>query len=253
MHRIFQIYQAEFSILLEPIGFRYVEGSFARVHGEIMQSLTLNFVSGRNRCTIYFAMIPLCQKIERVYSGLYNLRSFSVQPTLQQGNSWDYGHTKISCLQCVQDMLSDTKKYLLPIFEKCYNCKDTLSELLKLEQHFYAVRFQSLRHWGMPDALAANSDGINRMDGRKYYMALKAKNFALAGNMMEAKLQNNIELLKRDKPEQAASWKENMERVIAREYEDLQHIKENDIPYFERILNNNESYSREILKRYGLL
>lgn len=84
-------------------------------------------------------------------------------------------------------------------------------------------------------------------------MALKAKNFALAGNMMEAKLQNNIELLKRDKPEQAASWKENMERVIAREYEDLQHIKDNDIPYFERILNNNESYSREVLKRYGLL
>ena len=137
MKGIVQIYRALFSSRLFPLHFQYINGCFVRVHGEIIQSLQLQRFSCVKQCTIVFALIPLCQKIDYFDVGLYNLRDFTIPPTLQQADSWTYDASEASKTACIQEMLALVEKDLIPLFEKCSECKETLSALLDLEMRFY--------------------------------------------------------------------------------------------------------------------
>lgn len=253
MNTIQQLYKKQFSELLKPLGFHDTGSCFARVHGEIMQSLRLEQFRGGRRCTIYFALLPMCQKIDYVDVGLYNLKSFAVQPTWQQGNSWAYDHSASSKTVCIQEMLMYTREFLLPLLEKCHDCRSTLSELIKLEALFDENRRNALRQLSMPDWVSQQDSSLHLLDGRKYYMSLKANDFVMAERIMESFLQNNIRLLQRDGPRQTEQWKLEMEKRITNEQEELQHIQAKDYAYFAPILRNNEESSIAVLKKAGIL
>ena len=143
MKGIVQIYRALFSSRLFPLHFQYINGCFVRVHGEIIQSLQLQRFSCVKQCTIVFALIPLCQKIDYFDVGLYNLRDFTIPPTLQQADSWTYDASEASKTACIQEMLALVEKDLIPLFEKCSECKETLSALLDLEMRKRTAFFAS--------------------------------------------------------------------------------------------------------------
>lgn len=250
MRIMMQLYRTIFSGMLKPYGFQYIRGCFVRVHGEIIQSVDLHIFRGKKRCTIYFALIPLCQKIDCFDVGLYNLRAFTVPPTWQQGDAWVYEWIETSVTACMAEIQECAEKNLLPLLERCSTCKETLTALIELENLFYQNRCAARHIWGKEEWIKALENGINRIDGRKYYMALKSGNFSIAAEMMRASLARNLQ-----PPQTGETEAERLKRmnIIAKEQEDLAHIEAKDSAYFAPILAGNEAYTTNVLKKRGLL
>lgn len=250
MQAMTQLYHTTFSDILKPYGFRYIHGCFARVYGEIIQSVRLHIFQGKKRCTIYFALIPLCQKIDYFDVGLYNLRAFTLPPTWQQGDAWVFEQNEASVMACIAEIRECVERNLLPLLKKCSTCQETLTALLDLEALFYQNRCTARCIWGKEEWIKALGNGINLVDGRKYYMALKAGNFSKAAEMMRAFLTMN---LYPPQTEETAAAELKRTNIVAKEQEELAHLEAKDSAYFAPILAENEAYTTNVLKKYGLL
>lgn len=252
MKGIVQIYRALFSSRLFPLHFQYINGCFVRVHGEIIQSLQLQRFSCVKQCTIVFALIPLCQKIDYFDVGLYNLRNFTIPPTLQQADSWTYDASETSKTACIQEMMALVEKDLIPLFEKCSECKETLAALLDLEMRFYQNACAARRLWGKESWIPALGNGINLYDGRKYCMALKAENYSMASRIMQAYLETHLHSLHCTEPKQPEHVLRRLEKAIQHEQAELAYIEARNTTYFSELLAENERYTRKILKKSGV-
>lgn len=252
MKGIVQIYRALFSSRLFPLHFQYINGCFVRVHGEIIQSLQLQRFSCVKQCTIVFALIPLRQKIDYFDVGLYNLRDFTIPPTLQQADSWTYDASEASKTACIQEMLALVEKDLIPLFEKCSECKETLSALLDLEMRFYQNACAARRLWGKECWIPALGNGINLYDGRKYCMALKAEDYSMASRIVQAYLETHLHSLHCTEPKQPEHVLRKLEKAIQYEQAELSYIAARNTTYFSELLAENERYTRKILEQSGV-
>ena len=96
------------------LGFKTYRRNFWRVVNDIFQSFELQkSVSGRG-CTIHFVVVPMCagECIKKEYCGPNHIKIF------EYDYSWfDYDRNDENSMDnCVDEMISYMKKYLMPYF-----------------------------------------------------------------------------------------------------------------------------------------
>lgn len=234
----------------EKLGFAQHKAAFARVRGDVVQAFNCKRdPAGDPYCTVAFSVVPLCLP-QPVYldDNLYEMNHFFTNRIRTYGWSFDPASND-SKVQCVEILAENVDKYVLPLFERCNNCGETLTELIQLEELFERNRLEFLRKEGREDR-AKHWEGEKLFDHQKYYLALGSGNVAYAKKYLDFHIKYEKELLEHflspDTPRRPAHIIESCEEPLARYLEDRERL-ERGIENFDEILRSNEEKMREYL------
>ena len=169
----------------QPQGFSKCKLSFARIKGDILQVFSLKQRQNPLAYTIDFGIFPLCASLPVFLDcGGYDMRAFRVE-LLANGSGWVFdSKSNESKKQCLETISQTIDSYLIPLFDRCSDCKTTLFELIKLEELFDLNRQEALYYLGDSDcAIPQNERSV--FDSRKYFMALKAHDYSYAHSFLQ--------------------------------------------------------------------
>lgn len=228
---------------------------FIRVINDVCQSFYMERLSRgayKKTCRIGFSILPLCQKLNAQQIeggiGLYYLRQFEINDKAEL-DGWCYELTSESISVCIDEIARYLEVHLIPLFERANCTASAFNELLDLEKLFNENRIACLRLNGSTDFLGSNT-WLNLLDSAKYYMALKNKNYDYAKASRKALLQQNLASYENAK--EFLSEESLVERMdsILRLKEEISFLDSKDTRFFQHLIEVNESYSSESLKRY---
>lgn len=238
--------------MFSQYGFKKKNKAFVRVINDVMQNFAIEKL-GSGRIRLEFAIIPLSLRIEKNYilGGVYsyNLRRFE-PARWTHWDEWVYNSKSDESMEaCINEILRYLTSYLIPLFENACSCKTALPKLIKLEKHFNQNRIAGLKADGIEDG-ALEGAGLNLLDSSKYFMALKSGDYEYALKSRKALLEQNIESYKSMKDNSNMTKEILHERyeAIQELQEEIRHLEEDDRDYFNAMIVENETYSREVLK-----
>ena len=254
MYSFDHAYKKMCAAVLSPYGFTKYRKTFFRVINDVYQTITYERVGrapyGRG-VRVSFALNPLCEEKRepRYYfdGSIYYLRAFEASSEWEI-DRWYCSETKESIDACVREIERFVTGYLLPLFESADCCKNALPILVDYEWQIHAIRQGQNKYQG--PRKAEDLTGIYwPLDSAKYYMALKIGDFDLALRLRSLLLRQN-----------EISLEKSRARISPEQYEirriDLQHLKDEierlrigDRAYFEKLLEDNEAYTRMIFQR----
>ena len=255
MNYLFKNYYESCKATFSQYGFKKKNGAFARVVNDIMQNFAIEKLKSGRACRVEFAIIPLCLRIEKEYisGGVYShyLKKFEIV-SWTLFDSWEYDkNSEASMDACLEEIMRYLTSYLLPFFERANSCETALPELIKLERLFNDNRMEILRISGIEDRADPGTEFLIS-DCVKYYMALKNGDYGLALKSRQALLQQNLDAYN-SMAEGGYLTEENRmrrEKGLETLRDEIDHLSANDIGYFQRLLEENEVYSRENLKGF---
>ncbi len=232
---------------VQSLGFVKNKRTFARINGEILQAFTFQYGRSTPTCTVNFGIYPLCMP-EPVFLefGVYELNEFIPE---KHSTGWGYDpQSEESMEKCAESIIQAIDLYLLPLFQKCHDCKSALSELYKLEELFDHNRQRALYLLHESDC-AVPWQERSLFDYKKFYMALKAQNYLYVRNYLNLKINDCMKTL--ESPHQPNSVKESSLSRLTQYSDQLKRIDSEDFGYFEELLQaNEERLLRYIAKKY---
>jgi len=261
--------KAEFS----KYGFKRKSKVFVRVINDVVQTLSIEALRSYSECRVGFAIIPLCLRIEKNYilMGSYSryLRRFEGTYGTSPSDSWKYdSKSEKSCEVCVDEIMRFLKQYLIPLYERANCCDTALSEIFAVDKLFSynGNREPNLNSQKM-EGFAEHVALINYLDSPMYYMALKNNDYSLALKCRQAMLSQNLDSYNSflaNKPifdglvesgklteEDRKRWRESLvqrEESIEVLKEEVSHLEAKDVEYFQRLIKENEAYSKKVLE-----
>ena len=240
---------------LKEYGFKRKKGVYVRVVNDVVQCLEIEKLRSGRECRGMFSVLPLCMRLseEYIFGVVYprELRQFETALGPQMLHSWELDpKSEESVKDCVAEIVRHIRSYLIPFFERANCCETGLAEIVAVDKLFNENRISCLQMNGMEDFSTPDA-GLNLLDRAKYYMALKNGDYALAFECQSALLNQNLiahekrrhydflpaETLERDRLE------------IQRLQAELKRIEARDTEYFQRMIDENEAYSRETLQK----
>lgn len=236
-----------------PMGFRKKGKTLFCSNKEVICAFTLNVVPSECRCFVEFDVFPLCT-VPPIYlnSGRYSLEGFLTDP---HNNYFTWHNSSESISSCVNRITELVDNRLIPIFDKCTNCESALFELLRLEMEFERNRLAKLKQMGTLDC-ASNWKDRSLFDAKKYYMALKAKNYTYARQYLEHEIshyKNIITSLKDPKSSQQPKIvKERFVNTLNSRLDHLSHLSAEEYSFFEDLLCSNEQRMLDFLRKTGI-
>lgn len=205
------------------------------VNNDIIQSFGLQKWGSGYKCEIHFSITPLCKGDWPGFPHDYQLKKYLpfVTPDL-----WCCKGTDEEVSQGVENVISDIKKIVIPLFEKTVDSDDALDELICFEKKVYG------------------DDNIRLADNSKYFFALKNENYEFAAKCLEAFLKEQLYIYERCKAcseeyegypkENIANYKEEILRIE----EEIGRMEKGDYDCFRKIVNENEEKNRELYKKF---
>lgn len=237
------------------LGFTRHKMVYIRVINDVCQNFYVErFKRGPNArvCRIGFSVLPLAQKIcrEQIENGvgLYYLKKFE-RPADGYSEGWIYEIDEESIIVCVEEILRYVDSYLIPFFRRAVNTIDAFSELIALEKSFYENRMFYRKECESYNCSSSNA-ALDLLDGVKFCMALKNHDFDYAWRSGVAILNQNIEAYESVKGFLSPESLNERENDIQKLRKALKYIENKDEDYFYRLLEENEGFSRESLKKY---
>lgn len=227
------------------LGFSRKKTTFARISGDVLQAFTLKCSQYVPVCTVDFGVFPLClpQPIY-LYAGGYELDKFIIDiHEKSSGWAFDAGSDQnmIDCVEAISEVID---MHLLPLFDKCIDCKSSLPELIKLEELFDRNRQKTLHLLGDSNC-ARPWQELSLFDYRKYFMALKAHDIPYAKqylyhqiNFCETKLK---EFDKPNSTRQPGVVRDRFSAKLSVYLEQLGRLDSEDFCYFNDMLKSNEN------------
>ena len=253
--RYSSLFQTSCEQAVLPYHFIRKKNAFIRVVNDVCQTFYIERLGrgpGTHVCRIGFCVLPLCQKLDAETIekgvGLYYLRKFELSGE-EELDGWRYTSTQEDASRCANEIIRYLNQYLIPFFERANCAERAFDELISLEALFEANRQLYLRLAGIED-LACAGVGFSVLDGTKCDMALKNGNYAYVKMKWQALLQQNQQAYENAKSflsERLLS--ERMDRIQRLENE-LSLLAAEKFSYFQQLIEENESYSRQQLKRY---
>lgn len=235
----------------QRLGFSKHNVTLARIYGETLQVFSLKCPRNTSICSVDFGIIPLCMPGPVVLEvGGYNLDMFVLKQYVKYAG-WAYDfRSKESIVSCIQAVSNTIDIYLLPILERCRDCETTLSELICLEELFDCNRKKALALQGILDSAVSWQDR-SLFDSRKYYMALKARNFDYARKYLHHQVnfyKGKLELFGNlDSPKQPPAVWEGILSKLEVCTQQLHLIDSGEFNKLENFLNSNETQMRSFL------
>ena len=241
------------------LGYTKQGKSFVRIVGDMVQTFTFVKFPTRPSCTVFFSIYPLC------LSGTISLdfQHYRLDNLFLESDSIKYGgwyvdlSSEESIKKCIRQLTDAIDCHIIPLFERCIDCKVSLRELLKLEDSFDRIRKEQLKIWGSEDCAEL---WFKRclFDCRLYYLALKSHNAAFARMYLEHNIASYYEKTKDLDRYQDLSLAQRSRQKYENKLEQLKlhlsHIIEKDMSYFDSILQENENRNIEYLtKKYPRL
>lgn len=257
MKSISQFFLQRCKTELTQIGFVRDKSTYARIVGDVLQSLTFKcFRSGRE-CTVEFGIVPLCLKPEWPGMGTYDLSKYDVE----HYGGWKFDNKSEASIDCcVARIMTMIEKELIPLFQRTRSCEAALYELIKLDEIFEANRQEVLRRKNYSDKAEPFEQNCFVMP-EKCYMALKANDFSIAEKCLTIQIRTQEEILLREKNmlnnTGDSDWGSFLKSRIPRREEKLEfmrnilsQVQRQDISRFRKEMEQNEEYSRQALKKF---
>ena len=235
----------------QRLGFSKRNMTLARIYGDTLQVFSLKCFRNTSICSVDFGIIPLCMPGPIfLEAGGYNLDMFDLEHYAKHAG-WIYdSKSNESIVSCIQAVSNTIDIYLLPILERCRDCKTTLSELISLEELFDCHRKRALALQGDLD-FAVPWQERSLFDSRKYYMALKSRSFDYARKYLNHQInfyKNELDLLdKPGSPKQPPIVRAGFLSKLETCKEQLQWIDAGEFSNLEDLLNSNEIQMRKFL------
>lgn len=243
MKKFIQICTKQCADIAQEVGFKQSKNVFWRVVNDMYQTFyieTFKAYAGMKNCRVGFCVIPLCAGVSAEtdirQQGLYYLKKFEPAYHFDDWQPWDgwlYNNDEKVREYCCKEITRMLKEYLIPFFEKTSQSATSLPELIALEALFDDNRLSL----GPGRAPAIDATGgaarLNKYDSIKYYLAVKAEDFAFALDIMECVLSRQEE-----------SFKQREEKFsgIATAYgieELIDHLKSGDMEYIMKLYRNH--------------
>lgn len=245
-----QTCQSKYSYL----GFIKYRRSFVRIIGGMVQNFTLVKFAGRPACTVFFSVRALCQDQQmRIDFEDYRLDDFYIASELDKFGGWYVDvSSEESIANCVGRLTDAMDSIIIPLFEKCIDCKSSLRELLKVEYSLNCVRQEQRRRWHMKDR--AESWFKNSLyNYATYYMALKSHNNSFARMFLENNIASYDHKFKHLETYEDRELAERKRRAFTKELQQLEihytHIISKDMSFFDNLLEENEKRNIEFLSK----
>ena len=232
-------------------GFVRCSSFYARIKGDIIQTFYLKHSQYVPSCTVTFGIIPLCLPQPHFLSaGAYELDKFVVE-LHKYSSLWTFDPDSDESMEkCIKSLTNAIDMYLIPFFDRCYDCKSALEELIKLEELFEENRQKILQLIGGSD-MAAPWYERSLFDYKKYYMALKSHNLIYAHQYLIHQINSHKRRLEEfdnpNFPEQPDCVRERCLAGLKQNMEQLDWIESGDFGKFDDMLNNNEKQMYEFL------
>lgn len=229
----------------QSLGFSRSKSTFARMSGDVLQAFTLKYSRSVPICSLDFGVFPLCLPQPIFWdAGGYELDKFIIElHEKSSGWTFDAGSDQ-SMIDCIDAISEAIDMHLLPLFEKCSDCKSALPELIKLEELFDRNRQKTLYLRGDSDR-AVPWQERSLFDSRKYFMALKSHNVSYAKQYLQHQVDFCETTLKEfDKPNSTRQPDVVRQRFLAKlsSYsEHLERLDSGDFSYFDDMLKSNEN------------
>lgn len=251
MRSISRYYNQVCKTKYQPLGFSKDKKTFARISGDVIQAFTFKRSQYVPTCNVEFGIFPLClPQPFFLQAGGYELDAFIVEQQLRY-SGWSFDpDSDESMKECIESMSEAMDMYLLPLFDKCSDCKSALPELIKLEELFDRNRQRVLQLRGDSDS-AVPWQERSLFDSRKYYMALKSHKYPYARRFLKNQVNYYDSRLKEfdatDAPKQPESVTERFAARRDSYAELLGRLDSGDFAYFEDLLNSNEIQTRKFI------
>lgn len=237
----------------KPLGFVKIGQGFVCMGREVFHTFALKQGSLKRKVTVEFGVVPLCANIWHpmsLHGGAYELHQFN--PDLYMNFGWYCDlDSEDNIINCAMEISEAIDSYVLPLFEKCKDCKTALTVLPDLEELFDQNRKEVLRRIGEVDCAMPWQES-SLYDGYKYYMALKAKNWDYARRYLVFLIHHYEEKLREfnlpDAPKQPPWVKPRFEAQLNELCERLDRLSYSDFAFFNDMVNRNESQTLEFIK-----
>ncbi len=236
-----------------PFGFRRRKNAFVRVINDVLQDFAIEKISSGWAGRVDFAVLPLCSRIEKrdILGGANSHYLKAFEPISgTPSDSWEYDrNSEASMDACLKEIVRYLTSYLLPYFEHATSCKTALPELIKLERTLHANLVADRKSSGFEYHADPDAE-LNLSDNTKYFLALKNGDYDLALRSRQALLQQNMNSYNSMSERGYLTEEDRLEREegIAELRSEIDRLEARDIDYFQRLLEENEAYSRENLK-----
>ena len=242
-----------------PYKFCQIGKTFARIYNDTLQTFSLKEYEHQNAMTVEFSVIPLCMQLPVFPNGLefyvlnmgsYELDHFDVDNCIDLGWRRADSNLNENDDNYVLRIVKAVDRYLIPFFERCTNCEKALFEVIELEKLFERNRIKALSIMGLNDCAKPFAERV-LFDSKKYYMAIKAKNFEYARryliyqmNYYKTELQT---LEKGNITKQADIVRQKYTDKIIWIEEQFAQLENGNIVYFDDLIKDNEAIMHKFL------
>lgn len=253
MNYLLENYYKTCKSLTEQYGFIKKGQAFVRVVNDVMQNFLIERMRSGKSCRVVFSVLPFCMRIEKEYiCGGVEAQSLRMFEPYQwyEADEWHYDPKSTQSMDaCITEISRFIASYLLPFFECANSSKTALSAWFELDKHFQHTRQICLQLGGIEDAAAPILDPLSYCRNR-YFLALKNGKYALALKSLRILLETckknyyymvDIGISDEDRERREAS--------IAELTSEAEHLQAYDVAYFEKLLSENEKYSKIILQK----
>ena len=243
---LMKCYHHVFDEKYKSMGF-YKKGKvFARLNGDVVQSFSLKKYSGVPHCVIEFGVTPLCYYPPLdLDGGLFESDQFYVEDLHCRGLWWYEPLSVSSIIETMQSLSETVDKYIIPFFDKCFDCGSTFDQLHKLEVLFENNRLKSLEISGSSDKAQPFDERI-LFDDRLYFFALKSENWSFAKGHLEAFYKSYSNTSQNSNND---NDKLRFKEAADEKMDLLQHLYDEDYTFFRKMVENNEKENLEHIKR----
>lgn len=238
-----QSYMQECKSRYAPEGFVRTRQTWSRIVNDVLQTFTLKRFCRGCISTIEFGVFPLCNDVLFVDMGLYSLERF-VPALYGRESGWLYDKNSAeSVCRSIDAMLHTVDAYLMPLFRRANSSSTALPALIGLDKLFEQKRLSLI---GEPIPINCGEE-LSLMCSEKYYLALKAGDYAFAKKYLHFHIALNERNLETLSPTayQAAQQKA---RYIAKLSELNKHramLAQGNYEYFSGLLKSNEMRNLE--------
>ena len=237
----------------KSLGFYRNKTTFVRMREDVIQTFSLKVFHRAPVCTVEFGVVPLCSP-QPFYldAGVYELNHFFADADPQKyGSVWKFdAGSEESMVNCAKSISNAIDLHLLPLFERCYDCQSALHELIKLEELFNNNRKKYLQSIGTSD-LAISWQERSLFDHRKYYMALKIRDFTYAYRYLSHQVncyKNSLESFEKpNSPKQPAIVIDRHLSALAEYTALLKRLDSGNFSYFDNLVKSNEHQMKVLL------
>jgi hypothetical protein len=230
MMNLRQKFNYEIKPLIQEKGFRKNKDFYYRVTPELLQGFYLKIYSCR-MCDIYYSVLPIRGEIEeyyllrpQCYKSMYRLvgrkheKDFYYTPSLDQ-----------SVISCTLIMVNYFETYILPFFNIATTCDSALKWYLEHEKF--------------------TKESLNYLDYSLFELALNTGNYDIAIKCCNAFLANHS-IDERRVNDYSAENLKRLKDLVERDKLYIKMLKEGNYVFFDKLLNEKEISSREILSKY---